>query len=226
MELPKWELDEQVAACRACNLPFSLLRRRHHCRGCGRIFCSHCVDFEATLPTTQDPQADRVCARCVLRFTPGDAAPLGDATFASAFPVVVVSWSPNRGDKLMRCALVLQGFRAWLIQGSTVHLSLHLFAVTSVHVADTRVTVTSEPGTLLLDCLEADAMLAAWRALFEAMCVDTVSQYRAWCDYFASLPSAPLMQEIVDLRAAGERTLDLASLPGAQGSFAYGFLLM
>ena len=34
--------DEACKVCYACESPFSLLRRRHHCRVCGRVFCGAC----------------------------------------------------------------------------------------------------------------------------------------------------------------------------------------
>ncbi|WFD29956.1 1-phosphatidylinositol-3-phosphate 5-kinase [Malassezia sp. CBS 17886] len=38
-----WMADETAKACRECTLPFTQLRRRHHCRICGQIFCSRCA---------------------------------------------------------------------------------------------------------------------------------------------------------------------------------------
>jgi hypothetical protein len=38
----KWVDDNSVTKCYKCNKTFSLIYRRHHCRACGRIFCSNC----------------------------------------------------------------------------------------------------------------------------------------------------------------------------------------
>ncbi|KAI9988012.1 hypothetical protein PInf_024272 [Phytophthora infestans] len=54
--LSSWVQDDAVFACFKCHTVFSLLIRKHHCRACGRIFCSACssqrvvipVDYEAT----------------------------------------------------------------------------------------------------------------------------------------------------------------------------------
>ena len=37
-----WVKDDAVTECYQCSVNFSLFNRRHHCRGCGRIFCNNC----------------------------------------------------------------------------------------------------------------------------------------------------------------------------------------
>ena len=37
-----WEEDTASKLCRGCYREFSLLRRRHHCRACGMLYCSTC----------------------------------------------------------------------------------------------------------------------------------------------------------------------------------------
>uniref|UniRef100_A0A8C8A7C6 FYVE zinc finger domain-containing protein n=1 Tax=Otus sunia TaxID=257818 RepID=A0A8C8A7C6_9STRI len=34
--LPEWVPDSTCSQCSACRSPFTLLRRRHHCRSCGK----------------------------------------------------------------------------------------------------------------------------------------------------------------------------------------------
>lgn len=38
-----WMADETAKECRDCLMPFTSLRRKHHCRICGQIFCSRCA---------------------------------------------------------------------------------------------------------------------------------------------------------------------------------------
>lgn len=38
-----WMADETAKECRNCLMPFTSLRRKHHCRICGQIFCSRCA---------------------------------------------------------------------------------------------------------------------------------------------------------------------------------------
>lgn len=39
---PVWIPDLQVGRCMSCQTGFSLMRRRHHCRLCGGVFCAKC----------------------------------------------------------------------------------------------------------------------------------------------------------------------------------------
>lgn len=39
---PIWENDNDVKECRSCMSRFSIFKRKHHCRKCGRIFCAQC----------------------------------------------------------------------------------------------------------------------------------------------------------------------------------------
>lgn len=35
-----WILDDAVSGCMRCNMEFTITERKHHCRDCGKIFCS------------------------------------------------------------------------------------------------------------------------------------------------------------------------------------------
>ena len=56
-----WLADDRVKACYECDVPFNLLTRRHHCRSCGRIFCSSCTT-NSVLEEGASPE--RVCNFC------------------------------------------------------------------------------------------------------------------------------------------------------------------
>ena len=38
----QWVADDHVTKCTRCQSPFTFLRRKHHCRLCGRVFCNSC----------------------------------------------------------------------------------------------------------------------------------------------------------------------------------------
>ncbi|XP_065882636.1 zinc finger FYVE domain-containing protein 21-like [Dysidea avara] len=64
LDEPPWLPDEKVRRCLNCNEEFTtLLRRKHHCRRCGQVFCGTCV---SKLPVYRmgfvDPQC--VCKKC------------------------------------------------------------------------------------------------------------------------------------------------------------------
>ena len=102
-----WQPDDASGECAECAMPFNFLRRRHHCRGCGRLLCGDCSSYKATLlhhsrhariltpclaPKAPMPagaviegkpvatQMQRACARCIsTRFSLYGAAQAGDA---------------------------------------------------------------------------------------------------------------------------------------------------
>jgi hypothetical protein len=39
---PTWQSDRTRVACPRCHKKFGLMRRRHHCRGCGTVVCDNC----------------------------------------------------------------------------------------------------------------------------------------------------------------------------------------
>ncbi|XP_039241233.1 lateral signaling target protein 2 homolog [Pipra filicauda] len=62
--LPEWVPDSTCSQCSACRSPFTLLRRRHHCRSCGKIFCARCSPHAAALPHYSHTKPVRVCTHC------------------------------------------------------------------------------------------------------------------------------------------------------------------
>ncbi|XP_053573036.1 lateral signaling target protein 2 homolog [Bombina bombina] len=61
---PEWVPDSRSNQCMSCCAPFTLLRRRHHCRSCGKIFCSRCSGYTASLPPFGNMPPVRVCSHC------------------------------------------------------------------------------------------------------------------------------------------------------------------
>lgn len=59
-----WQRDEDVSSCGACGAAFSLTRRKHHCRSCGRIFCAPCSSRTRAVPHRGHSSAVRVCDEC------------------------------------------------------------------------------------------------------------------------------------------------------------------
>ena len=48
---PVWVPDNATLNCMECNSPFGLIRRRHHCRSCGRVLCAQCTTKKTVLPS-------------------------------------------------------------------------------------------------------------------------------------------------------------------------------
>lgn len=64
---PRWSRDEDHARCQRCQLDFSLLRRRHHCRKCGHCLCDKCAPptNNAPLPLFGYRTPVRQCVDCL-----------------------------------------------------------------------------------------------------------------------------------------------------------------
>ncbi|CAN7990507.1 unnamed protein product [Ixodes hexagonus] len=63
---PVWLPDELTDSCMDCSAHFTLLRRRHHCRKCGKIFCSRCSSHSISLPHYGHSKPVRVCNACFI----------------------------------------------------------------------------------------------------------------------------------------------------------------
>ena len=46
-KIHKWVDDGTISNCHGCKKKFTMFFRRHHCRACGKIFCSYCSNCAA-----------------------------------------------------------------------------------------------------------------------------------------------------------------------------------
>lgn len=69
MLAPIWVPDELVASCTTCKQSFTILRRRHHCRNCGQIYCSTCSSHTMHLGQFGYTKPVRVCDPCFVTIT-------------------------------------------------------------------------------------------------------------------------------------------------------------
>lgn len=61
---PRWVPDEDAFICYNCAARFTAVRRKHHCRQCGRVFCSQCCSFKMQLRHLSYQSLERVCVLC------------------------------------------------------------------------------------------------------------------------------------------------------------------
>ncbi|GMH50797.1 hypothetical protein TrRE_jg5744 [Triparma retinervis] len=67
---PRWVPNKEQNNCTSCNCQFDWVKRKHHCRRCGFVFCGDCSGYKSLLPAgtaakesnTKNPR--RVCAPC------------------------------------------------------------------------------------------------------------------------------------------------------------------
>jgi len=69
---PVWASDQSASKCQLCGTSFNMVRRRHHCRKCGRLVCSSCSLGRMKLSHIDKSKPVRVCDRCLR---PEDALP-------------------------------------------------------------------------------------------------------------------------------------------------------
>jgi hypothetical protein len=129
---PVWQHDEEGKNCSNCKKAFTFLKRRHHCRNCGHLFCNDCSNKKWRLLNIST-KPSRVCISCFQKlqhnhFNPGatDAEPGATITKHSS-------------------AMSLGAFRP----GSNASLQHHASAPPGVFAAGTGPEkITSDPGLL------------------------------------------------------------------------------
>jgi hypothetical protein len=63
---PSWIPDTEAPNCMGCHDQFTFVKRRHHCRACGKVFCSKCSSQFMPLPQFGLDRRVRICNRCHL----------------------------------------------------------------------------------------------------------------------------------------------------------------
>jgi hypothetical protein len=64
-----WMPDDSTVVCSRCEEPFTMFRRRHHCRACGLICCAECAprtssNWPKMLRNSQESTFKRLCKDC------------------------------------------------------------------------------------------------------------------------------------------------------------------
>ncbi|KAG8047616.1 hypothetical protein GUJ93_ZPchr0008g12981 [Zizania palustris] len=83
-----WMPDQSCRVCYDCDVQFTILNRRHHCRHCGRVFCARCTS-NSVLHAPEDAVREdceriRVCNYCFKRWLEEEVAFQRDVTQQSS----------------------------------------------------------------------------------------------------------------------------------------------
>jgi hypothetical protein len=62
--MSEWVLDKTTNKCSECNIHFNIIKRKHHCRNCGKIFCNNCSKNRIIIPNSTYTNKERVCVNC------------------------------------------------------------------------------------------------------------------------------------------------------------------
>eukprot|EP00096_Caligus_rogercresseyi_P012874 TRINITY_DN5540_c0_g1_i1.p1 TRINITY_DN5540_c0_g1~~TRINITY_DN5540_c0_g1_i1.p1 ORF type:complete len:663 (+),score=181.03 TRINITY_DN5540_c0_g1_i1:100-2088(+) len=68
----RWQHDEDVSSCPTCSCSFGPTKRRHHCKHCGKVFCSDCL--AKSVHSGPSGRPSRVCNVCYTLLV-SDSAP-------------------------------------------------------------------------------------------------------------------------------------------------------
>jgi len=83
---PKWVEDVDANECNNCRAEFGMFLWRHHCRGCGNIYCRYCSSSVMDLgPHFGYTKPQRVCRECFQIFSK-KAEPLSEASLLTGPP--------------------------------------------------------------------------------------------------------------------------------------------
>ncbi|CAB3361725.1 Hypothetical predicted protein [Cloeon dipterum] len=90
---PYWIPDSEAPACMHCEAKFTIIKRRHHCRACGKVLCSRCCNSKSKLKYL-DNREDRVCQSCypILKAAEDEESP--------------TTRSPNPNNPMEYCSTV------------------------------------------------------------------------------------------------------------------------
>ena len=69
---PTWVANGGLS-CQSCSVTFTCVRRRHHCRACGRLLCNACSLQRLPLSILGYLQPVRVCEDCCFVLCPGQS---------------------------------------------------------------------------------------------------------------------------------------------------------
>jgi len=81
---PFWVPDSDAPNCMICGSKFTMVKRRHHCRACGKVLCASCCSEKHTLHYLEGKEG-RVCTPCrtiLSRLATAEAASTTDSGLA------------------------------------------------------------------------------------------------------------------------------------------------
>ncbi|XP_071801719.1 zinc finger FYVE domain-containing protein 21-like [Asterias amurensis] len=66
LDEPPWIPDNQCLTCAKCSSKYDIVKRRHHCRRCGKCFCGQCCSSKVPLPRMNFVDPVRLCEECAI----------------------------------------------------------------------------------------------------------------------------------------------------------------
>ncbi|XP_035676542.1 zinc finger FYVE domain-containing protein 21-like isoform X2 [Branchiostoma floridae] len=66
LEEPPWVPDSECSQCMSCKAKFDFVKRKHHCRRCGKCYCDKCCQHKVALPRLCFLDPVRLCYDCAV----------------------------------------------------------------------------------------------------------------------------------------------------------------
>lgn len=102
---PYWIPDAEANACMRCQLRFSLIKRRHHCRCCGLVLCSGCCSLKAKLAYMGGSLEARVCVECDEQLQDQEHE-IGQEAAAATTSATAPTHRPNPNNPMEYCSQI------------------------------------------------------------------------------------------------------------------------
>ncbi|PVD39133.1 hypothetical protein C0Q70_01761 [Pomacea canaliculata] len=149
----RWVPDEEVNACALCGAKFNQLRRRHHCRQCGLIFCAKCCKEKIPLPQLACEEPERVCEQCrpVAEFVTKCRSPHLPFQLESAKGLAHATKDPKKVGKVVE----LGGVQALITLSIIDNVQIRRHVTAGLHALSTRPalhTMLAEAGAVKAVC--------------------------------------------------------------------------
>ncbi|KAM7537382.1 hypothetical protein Aperf_G00000062988 [Anoplocephala perfoliata] len=150
----EWVKDEQATMCALCFRQFTHIRRKHHCRACGKIFCGTCSNYRAQVEALGSAEV-RVCEVDYYRLNP-DVKPKTAAAMEriAQFSETGQKYAPFHCSYLMFTAKVRH---QWPHRRTHMRVEYSAGLVAREHSPSQTVFFTNRPATTFSNNVSPDS---------------------------------------------------------------------
>lgn len=157
-EPPRWVKDALVDACSLCSDAFDLFNRKHHCRGCGLVYCKACASQSDRVIKFGFLTPVRLCNPCAAQAT------LENAFYETHLPLLEAGDVLNKHGLLRKRAVQIKFIRSKsILQYQRIDMELRQFHGTSSCARLLCLTVLCR-STHSLSCSHYDAQARSRRS--------------------------------------------------------------
>ncbi|EDV55457.1 zinc finger FYVE domain-containing protein 9 [Drosophila erecta] len=102
---PIWVPDNMAGQCMQCQQKFTMIKRRHHCRACGKVLCSVCCSQRFRLEFATEPES-RVCVQCYMILSERQANGSNSVSAPGSVLPPTPMRSPNPNNPMEYCSTI------------------------------------------------------------------------------------------------------------------------